>query len=154
MDNVTYLKMSRLARLLLYISDADNAFRSNRLCLKRLEGVNLTIWIYSLWIFQIWSFWRKSKTLLYVTYEDMKIFSFNLSYFCHFGGVIDISLLEKKKSKILTLPYNRWYQKLFSFNLLETGCLIITSISVLDYYFFLKMVKQEKGSESLEIAVV
>ena len=37
MDNVAYLKMSRLARLLLYISDADNAFRSNRLYLKRLE---------------------------------------------------------------------------------------------------------------------
>ena len=35
----------------------------------------------------------------------------------------------------LTLAYNRWYQQLFSFNLLEIGCLIIIFISVLDYFF-------------------
>ena len=37
MDNVAYVKMSRLVRL------RDNAFRSNPLRLKRLEDVNLTI---------------------------------------------------------------------------------------------------------------
>ena len=52
----------------------------------------------------------------------------------------------------LTLAYNRWYQQLFSFNLLEIGCLIIIFISVLDY-FFLKY--GEKGNhESSKIAVV
>ena len=37
MDNVAYVKMSRLVRL------RDNAFRSNPLRLKRLEDVNLKI---------------------------------------------------------------------------------------------------------------
>ena len=43
MDILIYAKMSRLVRLLLYTSASDNAFRSNPLGLKRLEGVNLTI---------------------------------------------------------------------------------------------------------------
>ena len=43
MDTLTYVKMSRLVRLLLYTSDGDNAFISNPLRLKMLEGVNLTL---------------------------------------------------------------------------------------------------------------
>ena len=76
---------------------------------------------------------RNGKALLFLTFsEDMKIFSFSFRYFCHFWGIIDISLLQKK---LWTSAYNRWYQQLFSFNLLEIGCLIILFISVLDYFF-------------------
>ena len=116
--------MSRLVRLLLYTSDGDNAFISNPLCLKMLEGVNLTIWLYPLWISQKWSSERNGKALLFATFsEDMKIFTFNLAW-CF--------LVTKK---LLTLAYNRCYQQLFSFNLLEIGCLIVKFISALDYFF-------------------
>ena len=117
MDNVVYVKMSRLVRL------RDNAFRSNPLRLKRLEDVNLAIWLCHLWIFQKWSFWRKSNALLFMTFsEDMKIFSM----------CFDIYLLQKKS---LTSAYNTWSQQLFCFNILEIDCLIIIFISVLDYFF-------------------
>ena len=70
---------------------------------------------------------RNGKALLFLTFsKDMKIFSFSFRYFCHFWGIIDISLLQKK---LWTSAYNRWYQQLFSFNLLEIGCLIIIFIS-------------------------
>ena len=110
-----------------------NAYRSNPLRLKRLESVNLIIWLYPIWIFQKWPFQRNRKALLFVTFsEDMKIFSFNFSYFCHFWGVGDISSLQKK---ILASTYNRWYQQRFSFSLLAIGCLIIIFIPALDYFF-------------------
>ena len=54
MDSSTYVKVSRLVKLLLYTSDSDNAFISNSLGLKMLAGV--TIWLYPIWIFQKWSF--------------------------------------------------------------------------------------------------
>ena len=65
-------------------------------------------------------------------FRRMKNIFFNFSYFCHFSGVIGISLLQKE---LLTSAYNQWYQQLFSFNLLEIGSLIMTFISVLDYFF-------------------
>ena len=55
-----------------------------------------------------------------------------LAIFVIFGGVIDISLLQKK---LLTSAYNRWYHHIFSFNILEIACLIITFTSVLNYFF-------------------
>ena len=42
MDILTYVKMSRLVGLFLYTSAGDNAFRSNPLRLKRLQGFSLT----------------------------------------------------------------------------------------------------------------
>ena len=98
-----------------------------------MEDVHLTSWLYPLWIFQKWFFERHGKALLFLTFsEDMKNIFFNFSYFCHFSGVIGISLLQKE---LLTSAYNQWYQQLFSFNLLEIGSLIMTFISVLDYFF-------------------
>ena len=133
MDILTYVKMSSLVRLLLYTSASDNAYRSNPLRLKRLEGVN---WQFDfipfgfsknnlsretaepchLWLFQ--KIWRSSSIL-----------AISVIFFFWGGeGVTDISSLQKK----LTLAYNSWYKQRLSFNLLEVGCLIIIFISVLD----------------------
>ena len=95
----------------------------------------------SIWQFDFIPFWFSKNDLsretarpcyLWLFSEDMKIFSFNFSYFCHSWGVIDISLLQKK---LLTSICNRWCQQLFIFNSLEIGCLIIIFVLVLNYFF-------------------
>ena len=69
-----------------------------------------------LWLFQ--KIWRSSPSILAV--------------FVICGGLLTFPCYKRKLS---ASAYNRWYQQLFSFNLLEIGCLIIIFTSVLDYFF-------------------